>query len=178
MSAFRKSAYNLTEREIRWAISMSTNNAEAAQMLHVSYGVFRSYAKMYFDPETGGNLYDILKGAKKRAYRRQQSETLVEDILTGKKRWMRPNLVSEILIRECAMLEQCVYCGESERRITDGKSVCMLVWKNGDNNDHRRENLEMVCYNHFHLYYGDLRSYGYYKAHHGELLSKNKNKNV
>lgn len=167
-----RSGYNLTEREIRWAISNSNSNQEASMMLHVSLKTFRDYAKKYYDIETGGTLFDILKHKRLRGSRRSDPEKLVEEILAGKKPWMPRKKVERILIQNCIFVEQCVYCGESEKRITDNKSVCALVWKDGNYSNHSLDNLEMVCYNHFFLYYGDLKFYGHYTNHNKKILKR------
>ena len=172
MSSFRRSAYNLTERELRWAIANSSTNIEASELLHVSYKTFREYAKKYFDAETGKTLFEIHGNARRRYTWKKNDDNLVEDILAGKRNWMHKRKVEDLLVRECALLQDCVYCGECERRITDNKPVTLLVWKDGNYNNHKRENLEFVCYNHFFLYYGDLRPHGFYKAHHQELYQE------
>lgn len=161
-NSFRNSAYQLTEKEIRYAISNSCSNRDAAAFLHVSYATFRQYAKQYYDHNTGKNLFDLLKSKRSRSVRRQNPDKLVDAILEGKKPYLHPSIVQATLIREGIVFEQCVYCGESERRLSDNKSCCIMAWKDGNHNNHKLENLEMVCYNHFFLYYGNLKPWNAY----------------
>jgi len=171
MSRFRNAAYHLSEKEIRYAISNSRTNQEAAAFLHVSYLTYRNYATKYYDPETGLTLFHILRHKRSRSVQRQDSETLVQDILDGKKNWLPPGYVRDILIREQIFLEQCEICGESERRISDDKSCCILVWKDGNQHNHRKDNLQMLCYNHFFLYHGNLKTW---RAYNKKQVNKDK----
>ena len=51
------------------------------------------------------------------------------------------------IIKSGEFEEKCHCCGFEERRITDYSIPLILHHINGDKRDHRRENLEFLCYN-------------------------------
>lgn len=157
-----KPAYNLTEKEIRYAMKNTNSNAEAAAFLHISIPIWKKYAEMYFDPESGKSLYQLHKnqGAK---FGKKPSIKLatMEDIFAGKHPKYNVHKLKARLIMEGILEERCAICGFEERRISDYTVPLVLTWKNGDKRDHSRENLEFVCYNHYHLYYGDMGQKAY-----------------
>ena len=167
-----KPAYHLTEREVRYAISCTNSNLDAANFLHISYATWKKYAKMYFDQETGKTLYDLHKNKGAKTSKKSKSVLTVDmkDIFAGKHPKYDVNKLHFRLINEGHLEERCSLCGFCERRMSDYKVPILLTWKNGDKRDHRRENLEFVCYNCYALYYGELRQSGY--------LIKDKDKNI
>ena len=54
-----RSALNIGESEIRYAMENTKSNAEAARFMKVSFTTYKKYAKMYTDPATGKTLYDM-----------------------------------------------------------------------------------------------------------------------
>lgn len=157
-----KPAYHLTEKEIRYAMRSTNSNAEAAAFLHINQLTYAKYAKMYFDPESGKNLYELHKnqGAHHSTKPSVQLATL-EDIYAGKHPKYNVVKLKARLISEGAMDERCHICGFDERRISDYSVPLVLTWKNGDKKDHSRDNLELVCYNCYHLNYGDMKQKPY-----------------
>jgi hypothetical protein len=51
--------FGLLEREIRYAMSKSTSNSEAARYLGISYSTYKKYAKLYVDADTGLTLFEL-----------------------------------------------------------------------------------------------------------------------
>lgn len=157
-----KPAYHLTEKEIRYAMRSTNSNREAAAFLHINPLTYKKYASMYFDPETGKNLYQLHKnqGANFSTKPSVQLATL-ESIFNGEHPKYPVKKLHARLISEGAMEERCHICGFDERRISDYSVPLVLTWKNGNKKDHSRDNLEMVCYNCYHLNYGDMKQKPY-----------------
>lgn len=168
MSAlWKRAAFNLTESEIRWAMQHSTTVSEAARFLKIKYHTFKKYAEMYYDKETGLNLYQAFRRKKRSTKSGGVNMTYspwncpMEEILSGKRPNYRLDKLQARLIVEGILLEQCNICGYHERRITDYAVPLKLSFLNGNTTDHRLENMELVCYNCFFLYYGELLSKKY-----------------
>jgi hypothetical protein len=159
MPRWKKAAYNLTESEIRYAMANSTSNNQAAAFLHVTAATYKKYAELYYDHESGKNLYELHKnkaGKKIQKRKHVQSIATMDDILLGKHPGYNLRRLKERLIDEAIFEDKCMICGFCEQRITDYKSPTNLVFKDSNPRNHLKENLEIVCYNCFFLYYGDL----------------------
>ena len=155
---YHKPAYNLTEKEIRYAMSMTDSNRDAARYLHIGYDIYKKYASMYFDQDTGKTLFEMHKN-QKGWHCKKPSPALatMEDIFAGKYPMYSVPKLKDRLIREGHLDERCSICGFDERRISDYSVPLLLTWKNGNKRDHSKDNLELVCYNHYHVYYGDMK---------------------
>ena len=80
---------NISESELRYAISNTQSCMAAARFLNVSYESFRKYAKQYIDSESGKSLFDLHKnasgkGIKKAPTLRMNGKYGLNDILEGK----------------------------------------------------------------------------------------------
>lgn len=162
MPRYNNKAFNLTESEIRWAMQNTTTNKAAAAFLKVQLITYKRYAEMYWDRESGLNLYKLHavnkqklpKGHVNLGYSSRNCP--IQEILDGKHPNYRIDKLQNRLIVEGVLLEQCNICGFRDRRITDYTIPIKLTFKNGNSKDHRLDNMEMVCYNCFYLYYGEL----------------------
>ena len=56
-----RSALNLSESEIRYAMENSKSNSEAARFLKVSFTTYKKYAKQYTDSKSGKTLWELHK---------------------------------------------------------------------------------------------------------------------
>ena len=56
-----RSALNLSESEIRYAIENTKSNSEAARFLKVSFTTYKKYAKQYTDTKSGKTLWELHK---------------------------------------------------------------------------------------------------------------------
>lgn len=159
MPRWKKAAYNLTEREVRYAMANSSSNNQAAAFLQMTVGAYKKYAEMFYDHDTGKNLYELHKnkqGKKVSKVKHLHNTATMDNILLGKHPGYSIKKLKERLIDEAIFEDKCMICGFCEQRITDYKSPTNLVFKDSNPRNHLKENLEIVCYNCFFLYYGDL----------------------
>lgn len=159
MPRWKKAAYNLTETEIRYAMANSNSNNQAAAFLHMTLAAYKKYATLFYDHDTGKTLYDLHKnkqGKKIHKVKQLHSIATMDDILSGKHPGYSLKKLKERLIDEAIFEDKCMICGFCEQRISDYKSPTNLVFKDSNPRNHLKENLEIVCYNCFFLYYGDL----------------------
>lgn len=126
---------------IEEAIKSSKTMAEAAQKMNMPFSTFKRKAGDLYQPNQGG------KGTSKTFVRNRYSERLeTKDILEGKHPKYTTAKVKKRLIEEGYLECKCSWCG-----ITDtwnGKPIVLhLDHINGVNNDHRLENLRLLCPN-------------------------------
>lgn len=148
-------AKNLTESQIRYAMLNSNSNREAARFLHVTVSTYRKYAIRYIDTETGLNLYEKHKNQPGRKITKataiQDGYYRLSDILEGKKPDYDKKKLKRRLIKDSILEEKCNRCGFEERRILDYAVPLLLDWMDGDTTNHKRENLQLLCYNCYFL---------------------------
>ncbi len=148
-------AVNLKEDQIRYAIKNSQSNRGAARFLNVALSTYRKYAKLYVDEKTGKTLYDLHKNQAGKKISKgtvhQHGYYRLEDILEGKHPDYNPKKLKKRLITNCILEEKCASCGFEERRILDYAMPLLLEWIDGDNTNHRRDNLQLLCYNCYFL---------------------------
>jgi hypothetical protein len=147
-----REAFDLPESDIRYAMANTKSNAEAARFLKISFTTYKKYAKMYVDSESGKTLYDLHtnqagKGIVKDVSRATSGIYSIDQILEGKypnyPTWKLRNRIFALNI----MPEECASCGYAERRITDDTVPLLLDHIDGDETNHRIENLQMLCLN-------------------------------
>lgn len=152
----------LTEQQIRQAIKHTKSNRAAARYLNTSFPTYKMYAKMYLDQESGKTLYDLHTNKYGRGIPKFQSkltkEPRLEELL---KRGMSIESYSidklkTRLLYEGLLSPECNKCGFSECRVLDLKVPLILAFKDGNKSNWLIENLEMLCYNCYFLYVGDL----------------------
>jgi len=56
-----KTALDIPESEIRYAMENTKSNAEAARFLKISFTTYKKYARLYTDRDTGKTLYELHK---------------------------------------------------------------------------------------------------------------------
>lgn len=146
------------KEDILRAQKNTRSNLAASRYLNISYDLYKKYAKMYKDEETGKTLFDLHlnqqgKGVPK--YGKLGKDNIpLKDLLSGKvsTEYIDPQRVKYRLIQECLIEEKCSKCGFSERRVVDTKVPIILNHKDGNRRNWHLENLEFLCYNCAFLY--------------------------
>jgi len=153
----------LSKEDILRAMNVTQSNRAAARYLHVSYIHYKKWAKNYDATEEGyRNLFEqhknqagkgipkFLKGSGK--------EPALIDIIEGRidASSFSPDKLKYRLITEGYLAEECATCGFHERRVSDYKMPLLLHFKDGNKKNYRKENTELLCYNHYFLTVGDI----------------------
>jgi hypothetical protein len=67
-----------------------------------------------------------------------------------------PKKLKHRMIEEGIWKEECQSCGFHERRVVDNKVPLILHFKDGKSTNWGNNNVSMVCYNCYFLYYGQI----------------------
>lgn len=138
----------LLESEIDEAQSKTTCATESAKYLGINYRTYRKWCLVY----SKWKINPWGKGSKKKFWDPNKGKYPLNQILEGK----FPNYpvfrLKDLLIRSNTKKAECEICGRNDRRATDGKMPLLLNFKNGDEKNHKLDNLQMLCYDCFFLY--------------------------
>lgn len=145
----------LSKEMIVAAQANTKSNMAAARYLHVSYQHYKRYAKLYglfenHKNQSGKGIPKFLKNGKK--------EPALLDIIEGRvsAASFSPAKIKYRLIEAGYLLEQCSMCGFQERRVLDYKMPLLLHFKDNNKSNYSKENIELLCYNHYFLLVGNI----------------------
>jgi len=148
----------LLQSQIEQAMKVTRSNRAAAEYLRVSYNLYKRFAKLYKNSE-GVPLFDAHLnqsglGISKTHVSKKRFQ--LDDILLGKyPQYPREKLMRRMIISGY-IEEKCNHCGYCQKRPTDLKTPLVLHHLNGNQTDHRRDNLEVLCYNCYFVLVGDI----------------------
>lgn len=153
----------LTKEMILASMAKTKSNMAAARYLNVSFTHFKKWAKTYEATEEGyENLFEQHKNQSGKGIpkflRVGGKEPALLDIIEGRANAssFSPEKIKYRLITEGYLLEECAQCGMNERRVLDYKMPLLLHFKDGNKKNYRKENIELLCYNHYFLTVGDI----------------------
>ena len=151
----------LTKEMILAAMNKTKSNRAAARYLNVSYIHYKKWAKLY-ESDTHDNLFEQHKNQAGKGIpkflRSTGKEPALIDIIEGRidASSFSPDKLKYRLITEGYLLEECAMCQFKERRVLDYKMPLLLHFKDGNKKNYRKENIELLCYNHYFLTVGDI----------------------
>lgn len=151
----------LLKSDIERAIAMTKSNRAAARYLHCSYIHYKKWAKNYTDDD-GVTLFDKHKNQSGKGIAKFLSnkgkEPALMDIIEGRVPIdsYTPEKLKNRLIQESYLQECCSKCQFQERRVIDYKVPLILNFKDGNKKNWSLNNLELLCYNHYFLYVGNI----------------------
>lgn len=151
----------LTKEMIVAAMDKTKSNRAAARYLNVSYIHYKKWAKLY-ESDTHDNLFEQHKNQSGKGIPKFLKSTGKEpaliDIIEGRvdASSFSPDKLKYRLITEGYLLEECAMCQFKERRVLDYKMPLLLHFKDGNKKNYRKENIELLCYNHYFLTVGDI----------------------
>lgn len=156
----RKIRRVIIQSEIERAINNTLSNRSAAMYLGVSYPTYKKYAKRYYDTD-GNNLFikhrnQAGRNISKGMVREDGSIIRLEDILQNKYKSVNLQSLKIRLIHFGYLEEKCALCGFEERRITDMQTPLLLIQKDGNKENFKLGNLELLCYNCYFLTVGNI----------------------
>jgi hypothetical protein len=151
----------LLKSDIERAMAMTKSNRAAARYLHCSYIHYKKWAKN-FTNDNGLTLFDAHKnqsgkGIAKFLSNKGKEPTLI-DVIEGRVPIdsYTPEKLKNRLIQESYLQECCSKCQFAERRVLDYKVPLILNFKDGNKKNWSLDNLELLCYNHYFLYVGNI----------------------
>jgi hypothetical protein len=150
----------ITKEQLLNAMKMTKSNMSCARYLGISYMHYSRYAKSYIDEESGKTLFDLHKNQAGKGIRKHLGgkdpdlKSLMEGELYVKS--YNLNRYKDRLIQEGYIEEKCNSCGFTEQRVHDYKSPLLIHFKDKNKENWRIENIELLCYNCYFLYIGDV----------------------
>jgi len=141
----------------------NTNSAKAAaRYLGVDYYTFRSYSKLYKSDDGTQTLFESCKNPAAKGIPKFKKDgkkiPLLLDIIEGRVgvESYDPNKIKYRLIAEGWIKEECALCGFHERRVIDYRMPLLLHHKDNNKKNFKLDNIELLCYNCFYLFQGNL----------------------
>jgi hypothetical protein len=133
----------LLESEILEAQSKCENAAECARYLGVDYKTYRKHAMVLglFKVNPWG------KGSSKKYWAPDKGKYPLNQILEGKFPNYPVHRLKDLLIRSGTKKAECENCGFEERRVTDQKMPLILNFLDGNEKNHKLDNIQVLCYN-------------------------------
>lgn len=136
----------ILESDIKEALEKSGSASKAAKRLGVSYPTYKKWARKYNVHKTPGwPRFD--KKITRGPINPHKGKYPISDILQCKHPEFPVHRLKDKLIRSGLKQAKCEQCGYSERRITDGKIPLLLNFEDGNNKNHKLENMRLLCYN-------------------------------
>ena len=132
------------ESEIRDALKNTPSSARAAKYLGVCVSTFNKYIKLYgiVNPRKGQNFK-----YKNTHHSPKVGKFPIDQILLGRHPNFPVHRLKDKLVRGGYKKAECEHCGFNDRRMTDGKLPLLLNFDDGNNKNHKLENLKLLCYN-------------------------------
>jgi len=157
----------LTKEVLLSAMEKTKSVKAMTRYLHCSYPHIKMWMKHYKDEATGKTLFELHKnqcgkGIPKHlsSHPNRKAEPSLQGIVEGRisAAHFDPQKIKIRLIEQNYLEEKCYKCGFHERRVTDYKMPLFLHFKNGDHNYYHLDNLQMLCYNCYFLFGGEIFS--------------------
>jgi len=145
------------------AMGKTKSNRAAARYLNCSYQHYKKWAKLY-ESKTHDNLFEQHKNQSGKGIpkflRSKGKEPALIDIIEGRvdASSFSPDKIKYRLITEGHLLEECSVCKFQERRVSDYKMPLLLNFKDNNKKNYNKNNIELLCYNHYFLTVGDIFS--------------------
>ena len=150
----------ITKEQLLNAMKMTKSNMSCARYLGISYMHYSRYAKSYIDEESGKTLFDLHKNQAGKGIRKHLGgkDPDLKSLMDGELYVKSYNLNRYIdrLIQEGYIEEKCNSCGFTEQRVHDYKSPLLIHFKDKNKENWRIENIELLRYNCYFLYIGDV----------------------
>jgi hypothetical protein len=137
----------------------------AARYLNCSYQHLKPWMKQYKDESTGLSLFDLHKNQCGKGIPKfivqsnfDKKEPAILDIVEGRidaSHWS-PEKLKYRMVEAGLIEEHCSNCGFQERRVTDYKMPLIMHFKDGNTKHYNLGNIQLLCYNCYFLYYGQV----------------------
>ena len=160
MAKLGRATKPITKEQLLAAMKMTKSNMACARYLGISYMHYSRYAKSYIDDETGKTLFDLHKNQSGKGIRKflggkdPDLKALMDGELYVKS--YNLNRYKDRLIQEGYIEECCSSCNFNEQRVQDYKSPLLIHFKDKNKQNWKINNIELLCYNCYFLYIGDV----------------------
>tara|TARA_B110000503_G_scaffold61049_1_gene96945 strand:- start:1327 stop:1959 length:633 start_codon:yes stop_codon:yes gene_type:complete len=155
-----RKARPISKEEIIRAMKMTKSNAAAARYLRCSPQHYRKFAKVFVDEETGKVLFELHKNQQGKGIRKHfgGKEPNLDELISGETYVdsYDINKYKSRLVQEGIIKEECCRCGHKEQRVSDYKAPLLIAFKDYNKKNWKLDNLELLCYNCYFLYVGDV----------------------
>ena len=156
-------AKSYTHEQVKRAMRNTKSVRSAARYLNCSYQHLKKWMKLYkSDHPDYDTLFDEHKNPSGIGIPKFLSNggkmPALKEIIEGRvdPSPFDPDKIKYRLIVEGYLKEQCNLCGFKERRVMDYKMPLLLHFKNGNKKHYILDNLQMLCYNCYHLHIADV----------------------
>jgi len=152
-----------TRSDIERAMRHTLSNRAAARYVGCSYTHYKMYAKTFTD-DNDVTLFDLHKNQQGRGIPKHlkgsKKEPAIREILEGRidPAHFTPEKIKRKLIHESILAEECNKCEFHERRVLDYRVPLLLNFKDNNKKNYQLDNLELLCYNCYFIYVGDIFS--------------------
>jgi hypothetical protein len=155
----------LSKDDVLRAIRSTLSNRAAARYLGVGYHLYRDYAKLYKDDESGLTLFEKHKNQQGKGIPKWQKNgptggkmPKILDIVEGRVNHAHftPQRIKDKLIQEGYLAEECAICKFADRRVIDYKMPLLIHFKDGNKRNYANGNLELLCYNCYFISVGNI----------------------
>ena len=155
-----------TKDQILNAMDKTLSVRAAARYLNCSYQHLKKWMKEYKDEETGLTLFELHKNphgkgipkflSSKNGFKGKEPPIL--DIIEGRvdASSFNPDKLKYRAIEAGLMKEECNRCGFHEQRVLDSKIPLLLHFNDGVSTHWGLDNVHLLCYNCYFLYYGSV----------------------
>jgi len=152
-----------TKGEIKAAMDKTMSVKGVARYLGCGYTHIKALMKLYVDEETGKSLFELQKnqcgkGIPKFLSGKRKKDLPLKAIINGllDPSSFNPQKIKHRLLEQGFLKQECYRCGFHEARLTDNKIPLILHFKNGNKQNYRIENLQLLCYNCYFLYVSEV----------------------
>jgi hypothetical protein len=155
---------DFTKEELINAMNKTRSVKSCARYLNCSYNHLKRWLKFYKDESTGKTLFETHKNQCGKGIPKflkdgtNTQQISLKDLTEGTfiPTSFHPQKIKQRLLNEAYLKEECYNCGFHERRVLDHKVPLILNFIDGNKMNYKLDNLEMVCYNCYFLFRGDL----------------------
>ena len=157
---------DFTKNQILNAMDKTLSVRAAARYLNCSFQHLKKWMKVYVDEESGLTLFDLHKNphgkgipkflSSKNGFKSKEPPIL--DIIEGRAdaSSFNPDKLKYRAVEAGLMKEECHRCGFHERRVLDSKIPLMLHFNDGVSTHWGLDNVNLLCYNCYFIYYGSV----------------------
>lgn len=154
---------HFTREEILMALRNTKSVTAAARYVGCHYTHFKVFARAYRTDDGKQSLLEAFKNQSGKNISKNGRKTYgdnmisTEDILSGKAliNNFTYEQIKNRIIRDKIIVPKCSVCGFCEKR-EDREYPLVLNFKDGNIKNFRKENLELLCYNHYFMAYKKL----------------------